>query len=246
VEEDPRDAAGEPESREGQVSKMELRPPRGRTFLPEVTGVEFSSSRRGYDRAEVDQFVERVSRIVVELEAMRSPDAVIERALADVGEETSSILRRARKAAEEIIADAEAHGRERSAQVEAQTREQSEEADRYSARVRADAEQALAEAQAEAKEIVSQARAEADRVREEATSAATRVRGDADRYRAQVSAHIEQLAQERHRLIEDLRKLADQFHRTADRALEQIPSHDISYEASEGNGGAAPSQAHSA
>lgn len=246
VQDDPRDAAGEPESRENHVSKMELRPARGRTFLPEVTGVEFSASRRGYDRAEVDQYVERVSRIVVELEAMRSPDAVIERALADVGEETSAILRRARKAAEEIIADAEAHGRERTAQVEAQTREQREDADRYSARVRAEAEQVLSEARGEAEQIVGQARAEADRVRDEASSAATRLRGDADRYQAQVSAHIEQLAQDRHRLIEDLRKLADQFHRTADRALEQIPSHDISYEGSGGNGGAAPTQAHSA
>jgi hypothetical protein len=72
------------------------------------------------------------------------------------------------------------------------------------------------------------------------------MRGDADRYRDQVSAHIEQLAQERHRLIEDLRKLADQFHRTADRALEQIPSRDIPYEGSEGNGGGAPTQAQSA
>jgi DivIVA domain-containing protein len=245
VEEDPRDAADEPESREGQASKMELRPARGRTFLPDVTGVEFSSSRRGYDREEVDEYVERVSRIVVELEAMRSPDAVIERALADVGEETSAILRRARKAAEEIIADAEAHGRERTAQVDAQTREQREEADRYSASVRSDAEQVLTEARAEAEQIVSEARAAADRAREDASTAATRMRGDADRYRAQVSAHIEQLAQERHRLIEDLRKLADQFHRTADRALEQIPSHDLSYEGSEGNGGAAPSQARS-
>jgi DivIVA domain-containing protein len=246
VEEHPRDAAAEPDRRENHASKTELRPARGRTFLPEVTGVEFSSSRRGYDRAEVDQFVERVSRIVVELEAMRSPDAVIERALADVGEETSAILRRARKAAEEIIADAEAHARERGAQVEAHTREQREEADRYSARIRADAEQVLSEARSEAETIIGEAQAEADRMREEATTAATRVRGDADRYRAQVSSHIDQLAQERHRLIEDLRKLADQFHRTADRALEQIPSHDISYEGSEGNGGRTPTQAHSA
>jgi DivIVA domain-containing protein len=246
VEEDPRAAAAEPESSEEQLPKTELRPARGRTFLPEVTGVDFSSSRRGYDRDEVDQFVERVSRIVVELEAMRSPDAVIERALADVGEETSAILRRARKAAEEIIADAEEHARDRSEQVEAQARELQEEADRYNARVRADAEQVLSDARSEADQIVSHARAEAGRLRDDATTEVTRVRGDADRYRAQVTAHIEQLAQERHRLIEDLRKLADQFHRTADRALEQIPSHDISYEGSEGNGGGAPTQTHSA
>ena len=246
MEEDPRGADAELESSEELTSKTELRPARGRTFLPDVTGVEFASSRRGYDRDEVDQYVERVSRIVVELEAMRSPDAVIERALADVGEETSAILRRARKAGDEIIADAEAHAGERTSQAEAQTRALREDADRYNARVRADAEQVLSDARSQGEEIVSQAQAEAAGLRKDAKEEATRVHGDADRYRAQVSAHVDQLAQERHRLIEDLRKLADQFHRTADRALEQIPSHDISYEGTKGNGGGAPTQAHSA
>jgi DivIVA domain-containing protein len=214
-------------------AKTELRPARGRTFLPEVTGVDFSSSRRGYDRDEVDQYVERVSRIVVELEAMRSPDAVIERALADVGEETSAILRRARKAAEEIIADAQAHARDRTAAAEAQARELREDADRYSTRVRAEAEKVLDDARAQAEETQAQA-----------ASDAHRVRGEADRYREQVSSHIDQLARERHRLIEDLRKLADQFHRTADRALEQIPNQESSYEGIESNG--APTETHSA
>ena len=214
-------------------AKTELRPARGRTFLPDVTGIEFSSSRRGYDRDEVDRYVERVSRIVVELEAMRSPDAVIERALADVGEETSAILRRARKAAEEIIADAEAHARERTAAVDAQARELREDADRYSARTRAEGEGVLNDARAQAEEIQAQAAADAHRVR-----------GDADRYREQVSGHIDQLARDRHRLIEDLRKLADQFHRTADRALEQVPGQESSYEGIEGNGAA--TEAHSA
>ena len=200
-----------------------------------MTGVEFSSSRRGYDRNQVDQYVERVSRIVVELEAMRSPDAVIERALADVGEETSAILRRARKAAEEIIADAEAQAGERTANTENQARALREDADRYSARVKADGEQALADAQAQGEQITAQAGAEARRVRE-----------DADHYRDQVSSHIDQLARDRHRLIEDLRKLADQFHRTADRALEQIPSHDPSYGPVEGNGGGATAETRSA
>jgi DivIVA domain-containing protein len=225
----------EPDTPEASGSKAELRPARGRTFLPEVTGVDFSSSRRGYDRAEVDQYVERVSRIVVEVEAMRSPDAVIERALADVGEETSAILRRARKAGEEIIGDAEDHAGERRAAAEAQARELREDADHYSARVRAEAEQVLDEARQQAQETGAQAAAEARRVRD-----------DADRYREQVSTHIDQLAQERHRLIEDLRKLADQFHRTADQALEQAPGQETSHRGYEGNGGSAPTEAQSA
>ena len=46
--------------------------------------------------------------------------------------------------------------------------------------------------------------------------------------------------------IEDLRKLADQFHRTADRALEELPEQGASYGAVEGNGGSAPVEAQSA
>ncbi len=235
MEDDPRGAPSEPETVEGAGSRPELRPARGRTFLPEVTDVDFSSSRRGYDRADVDQYVERVSRIVVELEAMRSPDAVIERALADVGEETSAILRRARKAAEEIIADAESHADDRSAQAESQARQLREDADRYNAKVRAEAEQVLGDA-----------RAEADQIRSQAEADASRTRDVADRYQHQVGSHIEQLAQERHRLIEDLRKLADQFHRTADRALEQIPSQELSYEGIGGNGGSVSAETRSA
>jgi DivIVA domain-containing protein len=232
---DQRRDAPETERADAPGTKSELRPSRGRTFLPEVTEVEFSSARRGYERAEVDQYVERVSSIVVELEAMRSPDAVIERALADVGEETSSILRRARKAAEEIIADAESHARERIAAAEAQASELRQDADRYNARLRAEGEQVLNDARSQGEEVVARAEADARRLRE-----------DAERYRDQVSAHIDQLAQDRHRLIEDLRKLADQFHRTADRALEQIPSHESTPKAYEGNGGGAHAEAQSA
>jgi DivIVA domain-containing protein len=215
VEDEPRAAPSKQQTGEQPLAKAEIRPARGRTFLPELTGVQFSSSRRGYDRGEVDEYVERVSRIVVELEAMRSPDAVIERALADVGEETSSILRRARKAAEEIIAEATEHASARASQAEAQASQLREDADRYGARVRAEAEEVLTEARAQAQQTAELAAADAKRRREEA-----------DRYQAQVAAHIEQLAVERHRLIDDLRQLADQFHRTADRALEQIPASD--------------------
>jgi len=232
VEDDQRGAPSEEQSGDTPPAKADLRPARGRTFLPELTGVQFSSSRRGYDRAEVDEYVERVSRIVVELEAMRSPDAVIERTLADVGEETSAILRRARKAAEQIVAEADSQARERAAQAEAQAKQVRDEADRYGARAKAEGDQALAEARSQAERISAETAADAKRTRE-----------DADRYHDQVNSHIEQLAHERHRLIEDLRKLADQFHRTADRAVEQIPTHETHYESVPANGGSVSAEA---
>jgi DivIVA domain-containing protein len=232
VKDEPRGAPSGQEQDEQPVVKTEVRPARGRTFLPELTGVEFSSSRRGYDRAQVDQYVERVSRIVVELEAMRSPDAVIERALADVGEETSAILRRARKAAEEIVADAEEHARGTVEAAEAEARKIREDADGYSARIRADAE-----------EVLAHAREQAAQTGAEAADDARRVRAAADSYHAQVNSHIEQLGEERQRLIEDLRELGDHFHRAADRALATAPQRGSEH-APGGNGGgsAAPSR----
>jgi DivIVA domain-containing protein len=210
------------EPAEPSVPKTEIRPARGRTFLPELTGVEFSSSRRGYAREEVDRYVERVSRIVVELEAMRSPDAVIERALADVGEETSAIIRRAREAAEEIIGDAESRARKQVDAADGEAGEIREQADRYSAQIRGEAEKVLNDARAQAQRIGAEAAADARRTREEA-----------DEYHERVGDHVEQLAQERHRLIEDVRALADSFHRAADRALEQVPLPRQSHEAAE-------------
>jgi DivIVA domain-containing protein len=202
------------------AGKPDSRPARARSFLPEVTGIEFSHSRRGYDREQVDQYVERVSRIVVELEAQRSPDAVIERALADVGEETSAILRRAREAAEEIETDANAHAQRLTDAAEAQGRQIADQAQAHGERLRVQADELLADARARAEELNA-----------EAAEEARRVRAEADDYEDRVSAHVEQLAHERQRLIEDLRKLAESFHRTADRAIEEAPGRQASHAA---------------
>jgi cell division septum initiation protein DivIVA len=241
VEDEPRGAASEPHTEQSADSKPESatrpesRPGRShRSFLPDVTDVNFSIARRGYDRTQVERYVERVSRVVVELEASRSPDAVIERALADVGEETSAILRRARAAAEEIVekaeseasqlraraesdaaqrvADAESEATERLTRADADARRTREAADSFSDKVHREAEEALAQARADARNITAGAEGDAERTREEA-----------DRYHRQVIGHTEQLAQQRRRLIEDLRELGDSFHHTADRALEEVP-----------------------
>jgi DivIVA domain-containing protein len=222
---------------------------RSKTFLPEVTDVDFPMGRRGYDRAAVDEYVERVSRIVVELESNRSPDAVIERALADVGEETSAILRRARAAAEEIVGQARADAAEQAARAEAEARRTREEAEGYGAQAKIAAENIIAEAKAkvesraasaeaearqirgeadryreqakvEADDIVSQANEAAQQLMDRAAQEADKTRTDAEREREEVKAQVALLTQERHGSIDQLRALADDLHRAADRALE--------------------------
>jgi len=245
VEENPRVEAGHTtEQAPADTPKLRSGRPRG-SFLPEVTGVKFPLARRGYDRKRVDDYVERVSSIVVELEsrglsrnpvreranvgsgladesaleASGSPDAVIERALADVGEETSAILRRALAAAEEIVAEANTEAQQLTARVEGDTRQTREEADRYREQATLDADKIESQANSKA----AQTEAAAQQTREETNRYAERVKPEAEEILAQASAEAERLARERHRLSEDLRNLAEDLRRTSD-ALENTPS----------------------
>jgi len=238
VEEDPRVVADHTteQALAGEHPKMRSGGPHG-SFLPDVTGVNFPVARRGYDRKRVDHYVERVSSIVVELEsrglsrnsgreravrpglvnesppeASGSPDAVIERALADVGEETSAILRRALAAAEEIVDEANMEAKQLAARVEGETQQTREEADCYREQATLDADKIVSQTNSEA----AQAEAVAHRTREEANQYAERVKDEAEEVLAQAYSEAERLTRERRRLTEGLRNLADDFRRTAD------------------------------
>jgi hypothetical protein len=75
--------------------------------------VDFSVVLRGYDRVAVDAYVKRMSQLVAELEATRSPEAAIRGAIERVGEQISGILQRAHDTAGQMIARSrvEAEGR---------------------------------------------------------------------------------------------------------------------------------------
>ena len=70
--------------------------------LQSVADVEFPTALRGYERLAVDAYVQKTSQLVAELQATRSPDAAIRRALERVGEEVSGILQRAHEAAAHV------------------------------------------------------------------------------------------------------------------------------------------------
>jgi DivIVA domain-containing protein len=89
--------------------------------LPQVSDVDFPVVLRGYDRIAVDAFVRKTSQLVAELQATRSPEAAVRRALERVGEEVSGILQRAHDTAERITATSrrEAEDRLEAARAEA-------------------------------------------------------------------------------------------------------------------------------
>ena len=74
---------------------------------------DFPSALRGYDRVAVDAYVQQVSRLVAELQATRSPEAAVRRALERVGEQISGILQRAHETAEQITAQSRAEAEDR-------------------------------------------------------------------------------------------------------------------------------------
>ncbi len=82
---------------------------------------EFPTAMRGYDRAAVDSYMRQMSQLVAELQATRSPEAAVRRALERVGEQISGILQRAHETAEQITAQSrrEAEDRLEQARVEA-------------------------------------------------------------------------------------------------------------------------------
>jgi cell division initiation protein len=131
----------------------------------------FPVAMRGYDRAAVDAFLREVVQIITDLESRQSQESVVQRAIAEVGEETASILQRAHETAEEIAA-----------------------------RSRAQAEGRIQRAEREAELL----------------------RQEADAYSEKIVYDTRVLWEERQRLIEDIRQLADDVLNIADEAAERV------------------------
>ena len=131
---------------------------------------------RGYDRAAVDAYVASVVEIVSELESTQLRENVVQRALDEVGEQTSSILQRAHETAEEI-----------------------------ETRSRSQAEGRMQRAEREA-EIL---------------------RRDAERYAEELASETQRLWEDRIRMIEEMRQLADEVLGVADDALERLPEPEV-------------------
>jgi|SRR5215208_1260176 len=141
------------------------------TKAEEIANRTFPVAMRGYDRAAVDVFLQEVVQLITDLESRQSQDSVVQRAIAEVGEETASILQRAHETAEEIAA-----------------------------RSRSQAEGRLQRAEREAELL----------------------RQEADAYSEKIVFDTRVLWEERQRLIEDIRQLADDVLSTAEDAMERV------------------------
>ncbi|HZU60204.1 MAG TPA: hypothetical protein VE983_04520 [Solirubrobacteraceae bacterium] len=162
--------------------------------VPEAANVDFPVVLRGYDRLAVDAYVKRMSQLVAELDASRSPQNAVRRALERVGEEVSGILQRAHDTAEQITAQS-----------------------------RAEAEDRLQTARREAEALVAGARQEAEAQVGGAQGEAESLLADAQRRLKELDAETDRIWEERHRIVEDARTLAAQLLTLAESALERFP-----------------------
>jgi DivIVA domain-containing protein len=174
--------------------------------LAQVADPEFPAAMRGYERAAVDAYVERVTRLVAELQATASPRIAVREALERVGEETTSILRRAHEAADGVTSAAQAEALELSTRTRA-------EADELANRSRQEADALTARSQTEAEERLAEARREAAGMIAEAQQRAQDLDRDADLIWA-----------ERARLIDDVRRVMADLEQVATDADARYPA----------------------
>ncbi len=79
----------------------------------------FKLARRGYEREDVDSYVETLQRQIRELQAQlqQGPDAAVREALERVGAEVANVLKQAHDTADEVVAQAEREAAQERAQA---------------------------------------------------------------------------------------------------------------------------------
>lgn len=105
-----------------------------------VREADFPLALRGYDRSAVDDYVAETVELVTQLETARMSQPAVQRALEEVGEQTSEILRQAHRTAEEITARSRAQAEGRLQRAEGEAADIRREAEDTARRLEADNE----------------------------------------------------------------------------------------------------------
>ncbi len=159
----------------------------------------------GYDRAQVDAFVERTASRFSALQTAGAPDSAVRETIDRVTDETNGILQRAYEIAREVTTRAE-----RDAEV--LTRASQEEAQELTAGARQEAEALTSRAQQEAAEQRRAAEADAAAIVRDAEARANRL-----------DAEIAALEQERDNLLDEIEGISQRLHAVVSHAAEERP-----------------------
>ena len=179
-------------------------------MLKEARKAEFPIGLRGYERAAVDRYVERVNRMLAELEMSSSPESAIRHALDEVSEETRDILQHAHQTADEITARSRSKADDRLQQAEREAQEIREAAQREGKETRE-------AAQHEALELRELTTSEAQNLREVTQQEAQDLRETAQRETSELrDATTQEMADLRERSVRDTQQLQVSAQREAD------------------------------
>jgi cell division septum initiation protein DivIVA len=162
--------------------------------VADILATDFPIALRGYDRAAVDHYHQRVSRIIAELQAGRSPQSAVRYALEQVSEETRAILQQAHDTADAITTKS-----------------------------RREASERMETAERESKQLLADAEADAEALRSAIEREADNLRAAADRRVREAEDEVAAIWQERERLIEDAREIASRLAEVAGAAAQREP-----------------------
>src|ERR687887_2895649 len=141
--------------------------------IAELRDVRFSVAMRGYDRDEVDRYVNRVNQVIAELQITAAPESAIRHALEQVTDETKGLLERAHETADEITRRSRSQADDRIQRAEQEAQQLQDAAEQEARQLRGDAAH-------EAREVREAAAREAREVREGAQREAREMREAAE------------------------------------------------------------------
>jgi DivIVA domain-containing protein len=191
-----------------------------------IRSATFNLARRGYDRREVDTFLQRLADWLEDGGEDQAHSELVQRELERIGQRTAGVLAAAGEAAAALRADAEAEAGEALDEARITANAARIEADRQAERVRGEADDYAqgerGKADAYAHEKRQAAEEEAERLTSEAKQEAARIVGEARRQRKELATVINDLKARRDGLVDELEELASSLagaasrHRAAD------------------------------
>jgi DivIVA domain-containing protein len=187
--------------RRGAPWRTEIRTRVPQTEVAALRDVRFSTAVRGYDREEVDRYINRVNQVLAELQITAAPESAVRHALEVVAEEKRAVIEEAYQEAEEIAR-----------------------------RSRSKADDRIQEATQEAQKLREDAEREASRLRHAAAHEARGTRVATEASIRELEAEVHAMVERRDRAIEELATLAQSLEellgangRNGDRAGEPEP-----------------------
>lgn len=171
------------------------------TSLDRIRNATFPSSRRGYDKHEVEKFLARLADWLETGGGDESRSDAVKRELERVGERTGAILSQAQDSAQQIRAEAEEEARSTLNEANATAQRLRSEADAYAAKTRSAID-------SEAAEHRDRLDGEVEDALVEAESKARRIVEEGLRRRADIESVITDLVHRRDEVIADVEDLS--------------------------------------